>query len=357
MGQQSSLQEIFEQVKQYVQSFTDKINQAKDLNTAAQIYNKALKTLNGFFRLIAGLSDAAEKKQLGTYLNEQKHRLQEIYEKVCAGLENQLYKKLDAQKRFDFVLPFAPTVASAAKHHSKLDRLLASSKGGIHVITAEIKRISQIFKNLGFDVYFGQQLDTDYHVFEVLNIPEGHPAREMWDTFYTQEGLVPTTHTSNMQVRILKEHKDKLPIAAVVFGKVFRNEALDATHTHTFHQLEGLFVDKNIGMQHLLGFWEEFIKAYYGGSIEYRVMPAHFPFVEPGIEIAIKWQVGDQVKWLEILGAGVIHRKVLEHGDIDYNTYSGFAFGLGIERLIMLKLEVIKDIRDFYSGNLTLYKL
>lgn len=231
--------------------------------------------------------------------------------------------------------------------------LLPTEWGSQHPITQEIERIGDIFSRMGFTVEDSRQLDNDYNMFEALNFPENHPARDDYDTFMTEEGLIPPAHTSTMQNRILKNNK--LPIRAVIPGRTYRNEDVDATHEHTFHQLEGIYVDKGITLGHMLGTIKAFLEEYFEQEIEYKTQPFFFPFVEPGLEFMIKMpkalRKGDDDSWLEIMGCGMIHPNVLREGGIDPDVYSGFAWGGGIDRMVILR-HAIEDIRHFHSANL-----
>jgi phenylalanyl-tRNA synthetase alpha chain len=190
-------------------------------------------------------------------------------------------------------------------------------------------------------------------MFEALNFPIDHPARDDYDTFTTEEGLVLPAHTSTMQNRILS--KIKPPIRAVIPGRVFRNEDVDVTHEHTFYQVEGLLVDKDINLGHMLGTLKTFLESYFEQKIEYKTQPFYFPFVEPGLEYLIKMpkvlNTSSDEQWLEILGCGMIHPNVLKEAGVDSNQYSGFAWGMGLDRMVMLKYG-IDDIRHFHSSRL-----
>jgi phenylalanyl-tRNA synthetase alpha chain len=188
-------------------------------------------------------------------------------------------------------------------------------------------------------------------------IPKDHPARDEYDTFHTEEGLVLPAHTSNMQNRILKQYQ--IPIYTIIPGRVFRNEDLDATHEHTFHQVEGVVVDEGITLGDMFGTLNEFLSAYFEEKIDYKTQPFYFPFVEPGLEFLIRtpkaMQKSISAEWLEIMGCGMIHPSVLKEGGIDPEKYSGFAWGMGVDRLVMLKYD-IEDVRLFMSGNLDFLK-
>lgn len=297
-------------------------------------------------------------------------RLKELYslipqqppeERGSFGQEvNRLKQELEAaaQKQQDeqSALPAIDVTApfSVNKTHNNVAGLLPTESGTQHPITKEIERLRDIFTRMGFTVEDSRQLDNDYNMFEALNFPANHPARDQYDTFMTDEDLIPPAHTSTMQNRILRKYEP--PIRAVIPGRTYRNEDVDATHEHTFHQLEGLYVDKGISLADMLGTIKAFLEAYFEQEIEYKTQPFYFPFVEPGLEFLIKMpkslqKDGNEDAWLEIMGCGMIHPNVLREGGIDPNVYSGFAWGGGVDRMVILR-HGIEDIRHFHSGNL-----
>jgi phenylalanyl-tRNA synthetase alpha chain len=215
----------------------------------------------------------------------------------------------------------------------------------------------RIFSDLGFTVATGPEMEDEWHNFDALNVPAGHPARDMQDTFWIrgEQGKLLRTHTSPVQIRYMENFvtsgKDlsENPIAIVVPGKTFRNEATDAGHEMQFHQIEGLLVSENVSMGNLKAVLLEFFKQFFGPDVTIRLRPSFFPFVEPGVEVDILYNG----KWFEVLGAGLVHPTVLENVGIDSKKYSGFAFGMGIERLTMIKFG-IPDIRLFFHGDVRL---
>ncbi len=222
-------------------------------------------------------------------------------------------------------------------------------KGALHPLTLVTEEAVNILAKQGFSVALGPELEDEWHNFDALNVPADHPARDMQDTFWIkgQEGKVMRTHTSPVQIRYMQSHTP--PFAIVVPGKVFRNEATDATHEMQFHQLEGLVVGENITVEHLKGTLLTFFKELFGESADIRLRPSFFPFVEPGFEVDVK--VGE--KWLEVCGAGMVHPNVFKNVEYDATKVTGFAFGMGIDRLAIIKYGV-KDIRNFYQGDLRL---
>jgi len=222
-------------------------------------------------------------------------------------------------------------------------------KGTLHPTTQYLRQAVAIFRDFGFDVFEGPQVDTKWYNFDSLNFPIDHPARDMQDTFWLTDGRVLRTHTSNCQVRYAETHQP--PFRAVFPGVVYRNEATDFKHETTIYQMEGLYVDKNVKVGHLFATLENFFKKIYGADTEIRYRPSFFPFTEPSFEVDVKYR--DQ--WLEILGAGMVHPQVIKNMGLDSDIYSGFAFGLGIDRLVMLKYG-IEDIRHLRSGDLRFLK-
>lgn len=219
--------------------------------------------------------------------------------------------------------------------------------GKLHPLSQVIHDCVAIFNDLGFQVASGPEIEDQWHNFDALNVPADHPARDMQDTFFIKgrPNHVMRTHTSNVQIRFMENNQP--PLAIVVPGKVFRNEATDNTHEAQFHQIEGLMVGSDISLGHLKGTLLEFFKRYLGEEVEIRLRPGFFPFVEPGVEIDLKLKG----KWIEVLGAGMVHPNVLKNSGIDPEKFQGFAFGMGIDRLAMMKYK-IPDVRLFYNGDL-----
>lgn len=232
-------------------------------------------------------------------------------------------------------------------------------RGHQHPITQMIAEINSIFADIGFSFAEGPEVETEYYNFDRLNVPKNHPSRDMQDTFWFKEADVsePTvlrTHTSPVQARYLEAHRDSFPIQAIAPGKTFRNEATDATHEAQFYQFEGFAVDAGIHLGHLKGTIEYFFEQFLGGDVEVRFRPGFFPFVEPGVEVDMRLRSGDSKlkgEWIEIMGAGMMHPNVLRDSGIDPETYSGYAFGMGIDRLAVMKYG-INDVRDLYTGDL-----
>lgn len=237
-------------------------------------------------------------------------------------------------------------------------QFLSPEFGAIHPLTKEIEIIVDIFARMGFKTINSRQIDDDFNMFGALNFPEGHPARDGYDTFRTSENFIPPAHTSTMEHRILRDGKSKLekgePIAVVSYGRVFRNEDIDATHEHTFHQYEGMYISETANLGNMLAVLKSFFETYYQQKLKIRTQPGYFPFTEPGLELLIEKPAaigGKNDEWLEMLGCGMTHPEVLKIAGIDPMKYRGFAWGGGIERLVMLKYG-INDVRLFNSGKL-----
>ncbi len=262
--------------------------------------------------------------------------------------ENDERSPIDVTAPFDVNTTVLPSIKKA-------------SAGSVHPLMKELHYILDIYYRMGFAAIESRQLDDDYHMFESLNFPADHPARDDYDTFMTTNGFIAPAHTSTMQNRALKKYKSNLekgqPIAVVIPGRVFRNEDLDATHEHTFYQIEGIYVGKNINVGNLIAVLKSFMSEYFGEDLKAKIQPFYFPFTEPSFEFAIErpsaLRKGDSEAdmWLELLGCGMIHPNVLKAADIDPNEYTGFAWGGGLERLVLMKYG-IEDIRHFESGKL-----
>lgn len=303
-----------------------------------------LKNLNVEYAKIKNLP-AGERKAFGEELNAKK---QDILNRLSAA---ELAETSVDVTPIDLTAPFSPNSSPASQ---KL--------GSKHPLMVELDSVIDIYSRMGFDVVESFQLDDEFHMFEALNFPADHPARDGYDTFRTTEGFIPPAHTSTMQHRALKQYKNQLEqggqIAVVIPGRVFRNEDVDATHEHTFYQCEGIFVSKDATMGQMLGVLKNFFETYYEQELEIKTQPGYFPFTEPSIELMIekpKNLGGKGDRWLEMLGCGMIHPRVLEMAGIDPQKYKGFAWGGGIDRLVMLKYR-LDDIRYFESAKLDFLK-
>lgn len=297
---------------------------------------------------------AEERGAFGKAVNELKQVIAAAVEARSEQLNTVELAPIDVTAPFD--------VNSAAP------ALMPARDGTLHPLTQEMEVVSDIFNRMGFVTEESREIDDQYHMFESLNFPKGHPARDDWDTFMTVETdgdgdpLIAPAHTSTMQNRALKKYKANLdegrPIAVVVPDRTFRNEDLDARHEHTFYQVEGVYVNKGVHAGMLVATLQKFLEEYYGRKLTVRVNPFYFPFTEPSFEFALECPFCDdgcnvcsQSKWIELLGCGMIHPNVLKAAGIDSNEYSGFAFGCGIDRLVMMKHN-IEDVRHFEAGKL-----
>lgn len=222
--------------------------------------------------------------------------------------------------------------------------------GGPHPVNRALDRILAIFNQLGFAVATGPEVEDDYHNFGALNFPEHHPARAMHDTFYLPDGHVLRTHTSPVQIRVMSETQP--PVRIVAPGRVFRSDS-DQTHTPQFHQVEGLLVDTDVSFADLKGLLSDFVNAFFEDELEVRLRPSYFPFTEPSAEVDVRWRNpdGSPGRWLEVLGCGMVHPNVLSNCGIDPERYTGYAFGLGVERFAMLRYRV-NDLRLFFENDL-----
>jgi phenylalanyl-tRNA synthetase alpha chain len=300
--------------------------------------------------ILKALKDLAieEKKQFGKLANEIKLELEDLIAEKKVVLEKKQIEQVLEQDTIDTSLPGE-----------------RRGLGSLNPNTIVQSELEDIFRSLGFMVLDGPELESDHYNFESLNIPEHHPARDMQDTFYikskTKEKLLLRTHTSPVQVRAMQ--KFGAPLRAVVPGRVFRYEALDASHENTFYQLEGLMIDKDISIANLIAVMKTLLKGIFKKDVKVRLRPGFFPFVEPGFELDIHClicggkgcSVCKQTGWLELLPCGMVHPNVLKAGGIDPTVYSGFAFGLGLSRLVMMRYG-IDDIRLVNSGDLRFLK-
>ena len=269
-----------------------------------------------------------------------------------------LAKLAEAEKALIDVAAEPIDVTAWSGTNEAMPEFYSTELGSKHPLMTELNRVVEIYQMMGFEVMESRQLDDEFHMFDSLNFAKEHPARDGYDTFRTEEGLIPPAHTSTMQHRALKKYKYKLeqgePVAVVVPGRVYRNEDVDATHEHTFYQCEGIFVSENCTLGNMLGVLREFFERYYEQKLEIRTQPGYFPFTEPSVEFMIekpKVLGGKKGDWLEMLGCGMIHPNVLKMAGIDPNKYHGFAWGGGIDRLVLLRYG-LGDIRVFESGNL-----
>ena len=317
------------------------INEISKIDTEHELMNLKSKYLgkNGEFTIFTNsIKDLSieEKKKQGPIINSIKKEIESIIADKFKTLRRLAIDKKLAEEKIDISLP------------SK-----GSSNGSIHPLSIVSEEIVQIFTQFGFEVFEGPEIESDHYNFEALNIPKDHPARDMQDTFYLGEGNLLRTHTSPMQVRIMESNDP--PIKIISPGKVYRCDS-DVTHTPMFHQIEGLLVDKSITFANLKGVLNEFISRFFGDNIKTRFRPSYFPFTEPSAELDIEWKDKNGSKaWMEVLGCGMVNPKVFESVNYNSDDYTGLAFGMGIERLAMIKFG-ITDIRYFYQNDIKFLK-
>ncbi len=281
-----------------------------------------------------------EKKIIGSESNEIKKKIEGIYKNKKNELINASHNEyLLNRNRIDLTIPGV-----------YIERLHT------HPITAVLEEAADFFSSMGFEIVEGPEIETAYYNFDALNIPPNHPARDVWDTFYLLNGLVPRTHTSSVQIRTME--KKSPPLRVIAPGRCYRYEAVDATHLFMFNQMEGLFVDKNVRLTDLKGILEETVK-YLLGAKKTRFRPAFYPFVEPGLDLDIECSfcggkgcgICKNTGWIEVIPCGMVHPDVFKYVKIDSSKYRGFAFGMGFDRIVMLKYN-INDLRLLYQGNL-----
>ncbi len=291
-------------------------------------------------QILRGLKDlpAEERTRVGARANEARLRLEALHAEARTRLSVSVSTPASAR---DVTLPGrGPWI------------------GREHVLGAVLREVESIFRGLGFGLALGPDVEDEYHNFTALNIPEGHPARALTDTFYVAPGIVPRTHTSPVQIRTMESQKP--PVRIICPGRVYRNEAVDVTHHFEFHQVEGLYVDEDVSMADLKGTLDRFLKEFFGPGTVTRFAPSYYPFVEPGASVDIRCFACDgkgcgvcgplSGGWLEVLGAGMVHPNVFRAVGYDPERWSGFAFGIGVERLAILR-HGINDIRLFYEND------
>ena len=309
----------------------------KSSTVAAELENAKAKWLGktGAISLLMkslGNLTAEERPTVGARINLAKQQIEAALNARREALKAQVLEQQLGQEALDVTLPGR-----------------GLGVGGLHPVTRTLQRIESLFHSIGFDVADGPEIETDFYNFTALNIPENHPARAMHDTFYVDDKHVLRTHTSPVQVHYMQNHQPPLKIIAP--GRVYRVDS-DATHSPMFHQVEGLWVDEQISFANLKGVVQDFLQRFFErDDLQVRFRPSFFPFTEPSAEMDMRWNGG----WLEIGGCGMVHPNVLKHVDIDSEKYTGFAFGLGIERLAMLRYGV-NDLRLFFENDLRFLK-
>jgi phenylalanyl-tRNA synthetase alpha chain len=317
---------------------------AEDAQTLEAVRVKYLGRKSELTEILKGLKDlpSEEKKEIGALANVVKTAVEDAITEKEEALKEAEFAAIDTKEKVDVTYPGeAPIV------------------GHIHPLTQVRSEVEDIFHSMGFFVAEGREVEDEFHNFDALNIPQHHPARDMWDTFWLQDGNLLRTHTSPMQVRYMEEHNP--PLRIIVPGRTFRFENADATHESNFYQVEGLMVDESgkITVANFKSVMEEFMKGLFGKQLSIRLRPSYFPFVEPGFEIDVACpycsgkgcRICKQTGWIEIMGAGMVNQKVFEAVGFPEGKYEGFAFGVGLERIAMIKLGV-NDLRLFYGNDL-----
>ncbi|MEQ3444373.1 phenylalanine--tRNA ligase subunit alpha [Enterococcus cecorum] len=337
-----SLQEKLEALKHETLA---KIEETKELAGLNQIRVETLGKKGPITEVLRGMKDlsAEERPKVGSFANEIRDIITKEIEAKKELLEQLALQKALEDETIDVTLPGKPM-----------------KQGTRHVLTQIIEEIEDIFVGMGYEVVEGYEVEQDHYNFERMNLPKDHPARDMQDTFYISDEILIRTHTSPVQARTMEKHDfSKGALRMISPGKVFRRDTDDATHSHQFHQIEGLVIDKNVTMADLKGTLEEVMQKMFGADRKIRLRPSYFPFTEPSVEVDVSCfkcggegcSVCKHTGWIEILGAGMVHPNVLKMSGIDPEVYSGFAFGLGPDRIAMLRYGV-NDIRNFYLNDL-----
>ena len=322
------------------------IEEAKELNALNDVRVSVLGKKGELTAVLKGMKDVKpeDRPMVGQLVNETREAIERTLEETKKKLESAELEHRLEKEVIDVTLP--------AKQNSV---------GHRHPIMIALEEVERIFVGMGYEVVEGPEVEQDYYNFEALNIPKNHPARDEQDTFYINDSIVLRTQTSPVQVRVMEE--GKLPIRMIAPGRVFRSDEVDATHSPSFHQIEGMVVDKNITFADLKGTLAEFAKELFGEDTKVKFRPHHFPFTEPSAEMDVTcFKCGGKgcrfckgEGWIEILGCGMVHPKVLRMSGIDPEEYSGFAFGVGLERIALLKYE-IDDMRLLYENDIRFLK-
>lgn len=320
-----------------------KIEEASNLKQLNDIRVSYLGKKGPITEVLRGMGklSAEERPKIGALANDVRTKIAEKIEEKQVVLEEEEVRKKLEKENIDVTLPGRPV-----------------RNGNPHPLTRVVEQIEDFFIGMGYSIAEGPEVESDYYNFEALNLPKGHPARDMQDSFYITEEILLRTHTSPVQARTMEMKKGKGPVKIICPGKVYRRDHDDATHSHQFMQIEGLVVDENIRMSDLKGTLEAFAKEMFGENREIRLRPSFFPFTEPSVEVDVSCflcggsgcNVCKQTGWIEMLGAGMVHPNVLEMAGFDSKKYTGFAFGIGVERIAMLKYG-IEDIRQFYLND------
>lgn len=333
-----------ERLEQLKQEALNKVENAESVQNLKDVRVEYLGKKGPITEVLRGMGKLSKEERpvIGQLANDVRESIAEAIETKQTRLEDAAMEKQLEEESIDVTLPGRPVQI-----------------GGPHLLTSIVEEIEDLFIGMGFEIKEGPEVETDYYNFEALNLPKGHPARDMQDSFYITEELLMRTHTSPVQARTMGARNGGEPVKMICPGKVYRRDTDDATHSHQFTQIEGLLVDKNVRMSDLKGVLNAFAKQMFGAEREIRLRPSFFPFTEPSVEMDISCKVcgGEGCSvckgtgWIEILGGGMVHPNVLEMAGYDPKEYSGFAFGMGPERIAMLKYGV-DDIRHFYTNDI-----
>ncbi|MGR9049121.1 phenylalanine--tRNA ligase subunit alpha [Halobacillus faecis] len=333
-----------ERLEELQQEALAKVDQADSVQGLKDVRVEYLGKKGPITEVLRGMGKLSKEERpvIGQLANDVRENIAQAIETKQTALEDAELEKQLEEESIDVTLPARPVKV-----------------GGPHLLTSIVKEIEDLFIGMGFEIKEGPEVEADYYNFEALNLPKGHPARDMQDSFYVTEELLMRTHTSPVQARTMGAKDGSEPVKMICPGKVYRRDTDDATHSHQFTQIEGLLVDKNVRMSDLKGVLNAFAKQMFGADREIRLRPSFFPFTEPSVEMDISCKVcggkGCSVckgtGWIEILGGGMVHPNVLEMAGYDPKEYSGFAFGMGPERIAMLKYGV-DDIRHFYTNDI-----
>jgi len=334
-------QNLKKSLKEIETDVEKKLKQIDSLEELRDLFQNILGKKGKITEILKHLKDLnpEQRKEIGELANQLKDNLTQIFKEKQTSLEEKQIQQKLQEEFFDILRPLK-------------DRI-----GKIHPLSQIQYEVEDIFINMGFQIMDGPEVELDEYNFGKLNFTEDHPARDMQDTFWTEEGFLLRTHTSSVQVRAMEILKP--PFKIIVPGRVFRYEEVDASHENTFYQLEGMMVDKNVSTAHLIYIMKTFLSSFFEKDVVVRLRPGYFPFVEPGFELDIQCliclgkgcPVCKYTGWVELLPCGLIHPNVLKAGNIDPKKWTGFAFGMGLSRLVMMR-HSIEDIRHFLSGNI-----
>ncbi|HKL74451.1 MAG TPA: phenylalanine--tRNA ligase subunit alpha [Halanaerobiales bacterium] len=333
--------DILERIRELEEKVKNEFSDVKDLDELEDLRVKYLGKKGEIQKIFNKMSEIKDEKKpvVGKETNILKNKIENYIEDKKKDLAEKRKKEKIEEERIDVTLPG-----------------IKQKMGHQHILTKVMREVEDVFIGLGFTIEEGPEIESEYYNFKALNIPEGHPARDLQDTFYIDDNFLLRTHTSPVQVRTME--KERLPIRMIAPGRVYRSDELDASHSPNFHQVEGLVIDKDISFSDLKGSIETIVKKLYGENREIRFRPSYFPFTEPSAEVDVSCVVCEgegcslcsNTGWLEVMGSGMVHPNVLKMSGIDPNVYSGFAFGMGWDRIAMLKYG-IDDIRLLFEND------